>query len=304
MTREQFCRTLYEYAMKNNLEFEYEEDYFGGERVKFRNDLINIRYNPVNYGITYEARAEGIIKDMDNNKFDSCRNKAKATLNKLYDISKWSGMKPPTCVPVIKNVIFNDPATIVFWADGTKTVVKCQEGDIYDPEKGMAMAISRKALGDTYDYYNVFKKWLKKAEEKNDVECLYPRIFPSAEKVKTDLQEAFYKFAARNFGEKVAASVKKEESTEDLRCTVCKRLRLSEEFGHYCTVDGRTIDPAKHACAYFEHETATCDDCDRCYVVAKNEEGSCVEFRCELIDEHPIDRSRPACWRFEHKRPK
>lgn len=27
----------------------------------------------------------------------------------------------------IKNVIFNDPATIVFWKDGTKTVVKCQK---------------------------------------------------------------------------------------------------------------------------------------------------------------------------------
>ena len=42
----------------------------------------------------------------------------------------------------IKNVIFNDPATIVFWEDGTKTVVKCQDGDEFDPEKGLAMAIA------------------------------------------------------------------------------------------------------------------------------------------------------------------
>ena len=46
----------------------------------------------------------------------------------------------------IKKVIFNDPATIVFWNDGSKTVVKCQEGDIFDPEKGLAMAISMKKL--------------------------------------------------------------------------------------------------------------------------------------------------------------
>lgn len=29
-------------------------------------------------------------------------------------------------LPKIKDVIFNDPATIVYWADGTKTVVKAE----------------------------------------------------------------------------------------------------------------------------------------------------------------------------------
>ena len=38
----------------------------------------------------------------------------------------------------IEKVIFNDPATIVIWADGSKTVVKCQEGDVFDKEKGLA----------------------------------------------------------------------------------------------------------------------------------------------------------------------
>lgn len=32
-------------------------------------------------------------------------------------------------LPEIKKVIFNPPATIVFWLDGTKTVVKCKEGE-------------------------------------------------------------------------------------------------------------------------------------------------------------------------------
>ena len=31
----------------------------------------------------------------------------------------------------IKNVIFNDPATIVFWSDGSKTVVKVQDGCVF-----------------------------------------------------------------------------------------------------------------------------------------------------------------------------
>lgn len=65
----------------------------------------------------------------------------------------------------IKNVIFSNPATIVFWMDGTKTVVKCQEGDIYDPEKGLAMAIAKKALGNQGNYCNVFDKWLPEGHE-------------------------------------------------------------------------------------------------------------------------------------------
>lgn len=60
----------------------------------------------------------------------------------------------------IKDVIFNDPAVIVLWNDGTKTVVKCSENDIFDHEKGLAMAISKKALGNQGNYYNTFKKYL------------------------------------------------------------------------------------------------------------------------------------------------
>ena len=72
-----------------------------------------------------------------------------------------SSAKPTAKKPTIKDVIFNDPATIVMWSDGTKTVVKA-EGESFDPEKGLAMAISKKNLGNKYDYYNTFKHWLKK----------------------------------------------------------------------------------------------------------------------------------------------
>lgn len=59
----------------------------------------------------------------------------------------------------IKNVIFNPPATIVFWSNGDKTVVKCDEIEKFDPEKGMAMAISKHALGNKGNYYNEFIKY-------------------------------------------------------------------------------------------------------------------------------------------------
>lgn len=63
----------------------------------------------------------------------------------------------------IKKVIFNDPATIVIWTDGTKTIVKCSEDDIYDPEKWLAMAICKHYLTDVCgikSYQYALKKWL------------------------------------------------------------------------------------------------------------------------------------------------
>lgn len=60
----------------------------------------------------------------------------------------------------IKDVIFNPPATIVLWSDGSKTVVRTQNDDAYDPEKGLAMAISKRFLGNSGRYYNTFKKYI------------------------------------------------------------------------------------------------------------------------------------------------
>ena len=60
----------------------------------------------------------------------------------------------------IKKVIFNDPATIILLEDGTKMVVKCGDHDVFDPEKGLAMAIAKKALGNKYNYYDIFKEWI------------------------------------------------------------------------------------------------------------------------------------------------
>lgn len=72
-------------------------------------------------------------------------------------------------LPRIKQVLYKNPATIVFWIDGSKTVVKCQENDAYDPEKGLVMAIIKRACGNTGCYYKEFKKWLPKEEENDNV---------------------------------------------------------------------------------------------------------------------------------------
>lgn len=58
----------------------------------------------------------------------------------------------------IKDVKYNPPATIVFWSDGTKTVVRCND-DIWDKEKGLAMAICKRLYGNTGNFNEEFKKW-------------------------------------------------------------------------------------------------------------------------------------------------
>ena len=72
----------------------------------------------------------------------------------------------------LKKVIYNDPATIAFWSDGTKTIVKAQPGDIFDPEKGLAMVVVKKACGNKGNYYNGFKRWLPKNQVDNE-EIIY-----------------------------------------------------------------------------------------------------------------------------------
>lgn len=88
----------------------------------------------------------------------NCVNKNNSTTKHSALIPKCTP-KPTNYLPEIKNVKFNGPATIVFWADGTKTVVKCQNGDNYSEEVGLAMCIVKKVFGNTSKYNDIFKKW-------------------------------------------------------------------------------------------------------------------------------------------------
>ena len=59
----------------------------------------------------------------------------------------------------IKKVIYNDPATIVFWSDGTKTICKCNDGDIYNAEQGLVLCVLKKVVTPT-QVFNLLRDWL------------------------------------------------------------------------------------------------------------------------------------------------
>lgn len=85
-------------------------------------------------------------------------------------------------LPEIEDVIFNPPATIVFWKDKTKTVVKANNEE-YDPEKGLAMAMIKKLYGNKGRYCNKLKKWTDKYYGK------YPG--DKAEELRKDIHIAY-----------------------------------------------------------------------------------------------------------------
>lgn len=59
---------------------------------------------------------------------------------------------------VPNQIIFNPPATIVFWKDGTKTVVKCAEGEKFDPYTGFCYAFTEHFLGSISHIKKLCKK--------------------------------------------------------------------------------------------------------------------------------------------------
>lgn len=117
-------------------------------------NMFDPRYNS-NEKDVYHLDPSSIIPNYIKNDIDI----TKTMLNSVY------GTKAFGALPSISRVIFNPPATIVFWSDKSKTVVKTHEDDEFDPEKGLAMAISKKALGNQGNYYNIFSKWVEEYEE-------------------------------------------------------------------------------------------------------------------------------------------
>lgn len=89
----------------------------------------------------------------------------------------------------IKKVIYNDPATIIFWSDGTKTIVKCMEDEDYDPEKGFMAAVTKKVFGDKYGW--VMRHQVKPiVERENKVDTLMNSVADILHRKRTAKESA------------------------------------------------------------------------------------------------------------------
>ena len=138
----------------------------------------------------YDSKGQliGYIRTVEKNQHDDLMKVILSTGHELvfgpcdltsYRDGNWrirSGALYPRCVcnktasatntAAIKNVIFAPPAMIVYWSDGSKTVVKCSEKDVFDPEKGLAMAIAKRCGGNKGNYYKEIQNWVEKSGKK------------------------------------------------------------------------------------------------------------------------------------------
>lgn len=118
-----------------------------------------------------------------------------------------------TNTAAIKNVIFAPPATIVYWSDGSKTVVKCSEKDVFDPEKGLAMAIAKRCGGNKGSYYKEIQSWVEKSGKK------YPGKPTAGKAVDLDVLKKYSSEANKDFEKFLSAVMSNNQSGTLLHLT-------------------------------------------------------------------------------------
>ena len=108
-----------------------------------------------------------------------------------------------TNTAAIKDVIFAPPATIVYWSDGSKTVVKCSEKDVFDPEKGLAMAVAKRCGGNNGSYYKEIRNWAEKSGKK------YPgKPYTESSSVENDALKKYIAQAKKSYEAALEAATK------------------------------------------------------------------------------------------------
>lgn len=134
---------------------------------------------------------------------------AQAMYNRTYEKEASAAMSTAS----IKNVIFAPPATIVYWSDGSKTVVKCSEKDVFDPEKGLAMAIAKRCGGNKGSYYKEIQNWVEKSGKK------YPGKPAAGKAVDLDVLKKYSSEANKDFEKFLSAAKSNNQSGALLHLT-------------------------------------------------------------------------------------
>ena len=90
-----------------------------------------------------------------------------------------------------KRIVYNNPATIVFWKDGTKTVVKCAEGETYSEYFGFLAALGKKIFGTNSEINRIVTKHIPKTKE----EPKKPKTYPKPEEKPVTFHDAKGRYA-------------------------------------------------------------------------------------------------------------
>lgn len=95
----------------------------------------------------------------------------------------------------VKKIMHNGPATIVFWKDGTKTVVRLKEGDKYDPYAAFTAAVAKRLYGKTVKISEIVDRYSKDLK-KIDIPETPPREL-SVEELKAAAEKLGYRVSKK-----------------------------------------------------------------------------------------------------------
>lgn len=82
------------------------------------------------------------------------------------NITTWWSSEPfvESSEVYITKVLYNNPATIVFWNDGTKTIAKAHGSDLYSPEIGLMICCFKKLTSGSA-LKNLLEDWVPVDDE-------------------------------------------------------------------------------------------------------------------------------------------
>ena len=124
--------------------------------------LVKLEHNKeeiMDYSACYKEKKEMLFPEMDWYQPDRMTNYYFRMPVEMRIDGRKLRNDPTQFRPDIKKIIFNDPATIILWNDGTKTVVKCGPDDVYDPEKGYVMCLLKRFCGNDTAMFHKFLKY-------------------------------------------------------------------------------------------------------------------------------------------------
>lgn len=172
-------------------------------------DGRTFQFNPVD--LLRDRQGDWHIRKREESVFDSMRymHWANCVMEEATKKKEETNMTAAS----IKNVIFAPPATIVYWSDGSKTVVKCSEKDVFDPEKGLAMAIAKRCGGNKGSYYKEIQNWVEKSGKK------YPGKPAAGKAVDLDVLKKYSSEANKDFEKFLNAAMSNNQSDTLLHLT-------------------------------------------------------------------------------------
>lgn len=99
----------------------------------------------------------------------------------------------------IKKIIYNPPATVILWNDGTKTTSKCEYGDVYSKEMGFMLCVLKKKYGNQ-TLHNMLNTYVYGVPEVyKEKEPVVWENKPIKKKKKVALKDPYKEFEVKTF---------------------------------------------------------------------------------------------------------